>query len=37
VLLGGDARLAESFNVHFHHRDQLGAMISCYYFAAVDL
>jgi hypothetical protein len=31
------ARLAESFSVHFRHRDKPGAMITCCYYAAVEL
>jgi hypothetical protein len=37
MLPSGDAWLAESFSVHFRHRDKPGAMITCCYYAAVDL
>jgi hypothetical protein len=35
--VGGDAQLAESFSVRFHHRDQPGAMVTYCYYAALDL
>jgi hypothetical protein len=35
--VGGDAQLDESFSVRFHHRDRPGAMVTFYYYAALDL
>jgi hypothetical protein len=35
--VGGDAQLAESFSVRFHHRDRTGAMVTYRYYAALDL
>jgi hypothetical protein len=35
--VGGDAQLDESFSVRFHHRDRPGAIVTFYYYAALDL
>jgi hypothetical protein len=35
--IGGDAQLAESFSVRFHHRKLPGAMVTYCYYAAIDL
>jgi hypothetical protein len=35
--VGGDAQLAESPSVRFHHRHQPGAMVTYRYYAALDL
>jgi len=35
--VGGDAQLAESFSVRFHHRERPGALVTYCYYAALDL
>jgi hypothetical protein len=35
--VGGDAQLDESFSVRFHHHDHPRALVTFYYYAALDL
>jgi len=35
--VGGDAQLSESFSVRFQRRDHPGALVTFYYYAALDL
>jgi hypothetical protein len=35
--VGGDAQLDESFSVRFWHRDRAGALVTFYYYAALDI
>jgi hypothetical protein len=37
VDVGGDAQLDESFSVRFHRHDHPGALVTFYYYAALDL